>query len=410
MGHKVGDQVLQTIAKRLNTLARSKDLVARLAGDEFVILIRNTDDMLMKAFKSELNAHLQTLIQAINQPISIQEHELTVGASIGIALIPQDGRTSSQILSHADTAMYQAKALGKNQYQYFENRMQEELDRRTCMIKSLKSALKNSEFELFYQLQVNSITNEYIGMEALLRWKHPIHKTYLSPADFLTVAEESNHIQAIDDWVIQQSISDIALLKHTLNRTIPVSINLSAKKMEDPTLPDTLKTALDAHYLQPNDLRIELTETSLLHNLDQVTQTLIALKNLGIKTSIDDFGTGYSSLSYLQALPVDTLKIDKIFIDKIATSDDDLQICRTIIQLAQNLNKNLVAEGVQSTIQKDILQKEGCTTIQGFLYAKPAPLSEVISRLAEQKHQFINPSEKTKPDPPPPKTDRLTLL
>ncbi|MEA1989371.1 MAG: EAL domain-containing protein [Pseudomonadota bacterium] len=386
-GHDIGDTLLKEIAQRMQKISREQDQVFRLAGDEFVVLIRCKNKILMPEFKLLLHKYIEQLQASINQPLVIDSHNIIVSASVGVALIPQDGRTTSEILSHADSAMYQAKRDGKNCYRYFDSSMQEIEDRRKQMAREIKDAIKNKEFKLYYQLQIDSNSNKIYGMEALIRWPHPTRNAMISPAEFIEIAVEANHIQAIDKWVIEQATKDIAAMQKNTHRSIPVSINLSSKTLENPQLPQMINNAMEQNFLAPRDLRIEVTETSLLNNLEKAIESLESLRKKGIQTSIDDFGTGYSSLSYLQTLPIDTLKIDKSFIDKITTSNSDLQICRSIIQLAQSLNKNLIAEGVQSDIQRDILAEEGCFIIQGFLYAQPEPMSKIIQHLMQRPKQ-----------------------
>jgi len=380
-GHEVGDMLLKAIAERMQKLSAEPNQVFRLAGDEFVVIIRCKNQLLMPDFKLLLEEYLKRLLAVINTPLVIDHQNIMVSASVGIAMIPQDGRTSSEILSHADSAMYRAKHDGKNCFRYFDASMQELANQRKQMISEIKHAIEHKEFQLYYQLQIDSQDQKIYGMEALIRWPNTRRGTVVSPAEFIDLAIESNNIQAIDEWVITQATKDIAHMQQSTNRSIPISINLSAKSFENPKLPELVINAIEENFLAPADLRLEVTETSLLKNLDKAVSSLKILRNKGIETSIDDFGTGYSSLSYLQNLPIDTLKIDKSFIDKIATSNSDLKIFRSIIQLAKSLDKNLIAEGVQFENQKELLTNEGCHIIQGFLYSKPQPMSEIIQLL-----------------------------
>jgi len=381
-GHDIGDQLLKEISNRMQNFTRQHDTVFRLGGDEFVILIRCTHKILMPEFKALLNQYTKKLLEVINQPLVIDSHNIMVSGSIGVALIPQDGRTPSEILSHADSAMYLAKHDGKNCSRYFDASMQELEDQRKQIANDIKRALENNEFELHYQLQIDSNTQKIYGMEALIRWRHPTQNRLISPIEFLDIAMEANHIQAIDEWVIKQAATDLHRLQKVTHRSIPVSINLSAKILDKPDLTKTILNTLEDNYLAPSDFRIEITETSLLQNMNSTVKMLEDLRDKGVKTSIDDFGTGYSSLSYLQALPIDTLKIDKSFIDKITTSNQDFQICRSIIQLAQTLDKTIIAEGVSIEEQESLLADEGCFIIQGYLHAKPQSISTIIQQLS----------------------------
>ncbi len=392
--HEVGNALLKEIAHRLSSYVAQKDIIFRLSSDQFVILVISPNRMLMTEFKLRLESFVSEVLSLVNKPLQVEGHNALVSASAGIAMIPQDGRTTSELLSHADSAMFQAKRDGKNRYRYFDASMREQEDHRKQVAKELKQAIENKEFQLYYQLQIDSITDQIYGMEALIRWPHPTRHAIVTPDEFIQVAIDSNHIQAIDEWVIEQTAKDLAELKSTTNTTIPTSINLSAKTMENSRLPEMLDNCIKQYNLVPADLRIEVTETGLLKNIDKTIEILNTLKDHGISSSIDDFGTGYSSLSYLQKLPVDALKIDKSFIDGIGTSSKDLQICKSIIQLAQNLDKKIIAEGVQSEQQKALLEAEGCHIVQGYLYSKPMPISEIIIQLSLKKS--ANPDWKTK--------------
>lgn len=377
-GNENGNILLKEIANRMSQFVSQKDVVFRISGDQFVLLITSPNRMLMTEFRQKLETFVAEILNLISRPHEIDSQNAIVTASAGIVMIPQDGRTINELLSHANSAMYQAKRDGKNRYCYFDAGMRELEDQRKQMAKELKHAIENNEFELHYQLQMDVDSDNIYGMEALIRWPHPTRNAMVSPADFIQIAVESNHIQAIDEWVIKQATADLAKMQNITNKTIPVSINLSAKALENDELPKLINDQIKNHYLAPSDIRIEVTETSLLKNFDKAINILTELKDRGIGTSIDDFGTGYSSLSYLQKLPVDSLKIDKSFIDGIGSNQQDLKICKLIIQLAQSLDKNLIAEGVQSETQRDLLQKEGCHIIQGYLYSKPMPMSEII--------------------------------
>lgn len=383
-GQDGGNQLLTEIANRLSTLVNNKEIVYRLSGDEFVILIISPNKMLMNEFKVKLEVLVNEILMTINRPYVIDEHNVLITASAGITLIPQDGRSSNELFAHGESAIAQAKKNGKNRLCYFDASMRELEIHRKHMVKQIKKATENDEFTLHYQMQVNSKTNEIYGMEALIRWPNGT-KDNINPNDFIQLAVESNHIQAIDEWVIRQATKDLEQFHKATDRVIPVSINLSSKTVENPQLKTMLIDALEKHSLSPEDIRIEITETGLLKNIDQTVQALSELKALGFQSNIDDFGTGYSSLSYLQQLPIDVLKIDKSFIDGIANNPKDLQICQSIINLGKTLNKTIIAEGVQTVQQKDLLLAEGCHIIQGYYYYRPAPIKDVIIASAGKK-------------------------
>ncbi|MEA1989373.1 MAG: GGDEF domain-containing protein [Pseudomonadota bacterium] len=352
-GHEAGDQLLKAVALRTQNHARKTDLVGRFGGDEFVILVNHMEKTLPKDFKENMESYLSRLLEIIREPINIGDQLLTVGASIGVAIIPRDGKTVSDILNHADTAMYQAKAI------------------------------ENNEFEIYYQFQFNTLTDKIIGMEAFIRWHHPETHKILPANEFLKLAKDTNNIIAIDQWVINTVAQHIAKLNKDGITLPPISINLSTEKLEESSLPKMIENMIKRNFISAESIKIEITESSLLHDLEKSNRTLDKLRNLGIKVCIDNFGTGYSSLSYLQDLPIEAIKMDQSFIQNIATSHSDLQMCRTFIQLAKSLQLDILAEGVQSSVQKDILQKEGCYLSQGYLFSHPEPLSKIIKYLKE---------------------------
>lgn len=382
-GHESGDQVLKIIAQRMQNHARKTDLVGRFGGDEFVILVNHMEKTLPKNFQEKMDRYLSRLLETIHESINLGDKLVTVGASIGIAIIPRDGKTVSDVLNHADIAMYQAKSKGKNNYQFYDQNTQTAVDTRLKNSAELRKAIENNEFDVYYQFQFNTLTDTIIGMEAFIRWHHPETHQILPANEFLKLAEDTNNIIAIDQWVINTVAQHIAKLNKQGITLPPISINLSTEELEENTLPRMVEDTIKRNFISAKSIRIEITETSLLHDLEKSSRTIQQLRNLGIKVCIDNFGTGYSSLSYLQALPIETIKMDKSFIQNIATSHSDLQMCRTFIQLAKSLQLDIIAEGVQSSVQKDILQKEGCYLSQGFLFFRPAPLAKIIKYLQE---------------------------
>lgn len=394
---QLGDEILKELANRLRTFFADKDVIFRLSSDQFLIIVTSPNRMLMPEFKSKLQLLIGELLHSINNPIILKDSTIRVTASAGVLFIPQDGRNPNEILAHAETALEQAKKAGKNCYRYFDASLHDLIDQRRQLVKELKKAIQNLEFKLLYQLQIDTEAKNVYGMEALIRWQHPTRNVLVSPNEFLNIAIDSNLIQAIDEWVIDQAFKEIKELHKSIHQIIPVSINLSAKSIENPAITEIIAAKLQEYELIAQDIRIEVTETSILKNIEQTIENLKNLQKLGIQTSIDDFGTGYSSLSYLQKLPVDSLKIDKSFIDGISSSNKDLQICKSIIQLGKSLDKNLIAEGVQSEKQQQLLQAEGCNIIQGYLYSKPMPINDVMLLLSQQKFNFDLESSPEKP-------------
>ncbi|WP_029406826.1 bifunctional diguanylate cyclase/phosphodiesterase [Thiomicrorhabdus sp. Milos-T2] len=382
-GHEVGDQVLTIIAKRMQNNARKGDLVARFGGDEFVILVEQKNKLLPKELYIKMDSYLKRLLDAIHEPIHVQDHQIQISANIGIAFIPRDGKTTSEILNHSDKAMYQAKALGKNNYYFYNQDSQAAIDEKLKSSAELKQAIENNEFELYYQFQYEMYGEKIVGMEALLRWHHPVSHKILPATDFIKSAQNTKNIMAIDHWVINTVAEHIAKLNKLGIKAPPISVNLSTEKLEENTLAQMVEQTIKRNFISSGAIQIEITESSLIHDLEKSSNTLKQLRNLGIKVCIDDFGTGYSNLSYLQALPIQTIKIDKSLINKIATSHSDLQVCKTIIQLAKSLQLEVIAEGVQSEVQKDILLKAGCLIAQGYLYSHPEPLDKITTLLTD---------------------------
>jgi len=380
-GHEAGDQLLKAVAQRMQNHARKTDLVGRFGGDEFVILANHMEKTLPKDFKKNMDSYLSRLLEVIHEPVNLGDQLLTVGASIGVAIIPRDGKTVSDILKHADIAMYQAKAKGKNNYQFYDQNTQTAVDTRLKHSAEIRKAIENNEFEIYYQFQINTLTDKIIGMEAFIRWHHPEAHKILPANEFLKLAKDTNNIIAIDQWVINTVAQHIAKLNKDGITLPPISINLSTEELEENSLPRIIENTIKRNFISAESIKIEITESSLLHDLEKSSRALEQLRDLGIKVCIDNFGTGYSSLSYLQALPIEAIKMDKSFIKNIATSHSDLQICRTFIQLAKSLQLDIIAEGVQSNVQKDILQKEGCYLSQGHLFSHPEPLSKIIKYL-----------------------------
>ncbi|WP_321324824.1 EAL and GGDEF domain-containing protein [Thiomicrorhabdus sp.] len=382
-GHETGDHLIKIIAKRLQDYIPETDLLTRFSGDEFVILTKQTTDIIPSEFHNKMVNYLINLLAKINTPIHFDDKSIQVEASIGIAIIPKDGNTVSEILKNADNALLQAKSSGKNHYHFFDQSNQTKELERLKNSKQLKQAIAEQEFEVYYQLQYNTITNKIIGMEALLRWHHPESHKILSANEFLKNAYDTNHIVEIDEWVIKRVGKDIAKLTQTGINIPPISINLSSQKLEESSLPKMLEDTIKRNFISSSSIKVEITEGSLLHDLDKSMRTLQHLRQLGIKVCIDNFGIGYSSLSYIQSLPIESIKIDKSFIENIATSNSDMQICRTFIQLAKSLHLSIIAEGIQSEIQSEILKKEGCYIHQGYLYSRPESLDNIIDELSQ---------------------------
>ena len=376
LGHDVGDLLLKGVASRLLHCVRETDTVARLGGDEFAIIL----DELVSNEDAGLIA--EKIIFSLGPPFSLNNNEVFVSTSIGIAIYPISGETAVSLTKNADIAMYQAKQTGRDQYCFFTDSMNDDIHFRLDMMHSLRYAINRKELELYYQPKLSLTTYEITGTEALLRWRHP-QLGLLNPVDFIEIAEEMGLIQKIGQWVIEEACR-MNQYWHSLGfNTISVAINLSPFQIVQEDIIDIVKNALSSAELKSEYLDIELTETSLISNTEQTARVLNELHQLGVGITIDDFGTGYSSLYYLKKLPVDTLKIDQSFVRDITSDMNDAAIVKAVIALAHNLELNVIAEGVEQKEQLFFLQKNNCDQIQGFLFSTPLPNEEMTTFLQE---------------------------
>ena len=372
LGHHAGDALLCAVGERLGGYTRKKDVLARLGGDEFALLlsgIRNPQDALDRA---------EQILGALKQPFSIAGEDIVVGASIGVALHPNDSDDAEDLLKKVDIAMYRAKAEGRNLYRAFDPAMMSSARGEITLEAELRRALANQEFELFYQPQIDLRTSRIIGAEALIRWRHPT-RGLVRPLDFLPFAEETGLIIPINEWVIAQACSEA---RSWVARGLPplrVAVNLSPVQFRKRNMVALVDDILARTGLDPKRLELELTETILMHDADAVTLELRELRKRGVSVSIDDFGTGYSSLAYVKKFPVDRIKIDQSFVRNLTSDPNDAAIVRAIVNLGHSLGIDVIAEGVDSADQVEMLRAEGCEEAQGFLFAKPLPAEEFIA-------------------------------
>ncbi|MDD5051525.1 MAG: EAL domain-containing protein [Sulfuricurvum sp.] len=381
LGHSIGDLLLVKVAKRLQSLLRESDTIARMGGDEFNILLdnlENTDDTINVA---------QKLINAFKEPFMIHDHLLHITLSIGIAIYPDDGKTPESLLKNADIAMYKAKMEGRNTYQFYTNEMSEKAFERVVMENALRIAIKEKQFSVFYQPQINIVSDSLVGMEALVRWNHPTLGV-ISPDAFIPLCEETGLVQEIDFFVFESVIEQQVKWQTQGIDTPTIAVNISAKTLAYCFLVSELRTLINFHHCKPTCIAIEVTESHIMTNPKQAIKVLGELKALGLEISVDDFGTGYSSLSYLKKLPIDKLKIDQSFIHDIPYDEDDMAITKTIITLAQNLKLEVIAEGVETFEQQQFLIECGCLLAQGYLYSKPLNLDQ-INKILRTKQQWI---------------------
>jgi diguanylate cyclase (GGDEF)-like protein len=365
-GHPAGDQLLKIVAERLRGLVRTTDTIARMGGDEFVVLQAPIAD------PTEASALAQAIIELMSMPYDLNGHQAVVGASIGIAVSPGDGSSCDNLLRNADLALYRAKADGRGTFRFFEPVMDLQMQTRRTMELDLRKALPAGQFELYYQPVVNVASNEIRGFEALIRWNHP-ERGMIAPATFIPLTEEIGFIVPLGEWVIRQAC--IAAAKWP--EDIHVAVNISAVQFRSPDLMKVIVGALAASGLDPARLELEITETVLLHSKEATLAVLHQLRALGVRIAMDDFGTGYSSLTYLQCFPFDKIKIDRSFVKDVTENKGSLNIVRAVAALANGMGMTTTAEGVETQDQLDRIAAEGCTEMQGFLFSRPIPEREI---------------------------------
>lgn len=377
IGHGAGDQILQILTERFCACIRDFDTLARFGGDEFVLVCPNLAD------SAVLVNIVERLFVAMRQPICIESQDVQAGASVGIALYPNDGDTCSDLIKCADIAMYQAKAMGRGNYQFYAPELGRRTSERLNTENQLRRALEQGEFELYYQPKVSSLNGRVSGMEALIRWNHP-QRGLVPPVEFIGIAEESGIIAPIGAWALQQACRQNQAWIEAGWSDFPISVNVSIAQFKHKDFSKIVAGALAQSGLKAQFLTLEITESLVMENPELFILELERLKALGIRISIDDFGTGYSSLSYLKRFPVDELKIDRSFVRDISTDPADADICRTIIMIGRNLGLSVVAEGVETEAQASYLKRHRCDELQGYLLCRPAPASQISARLAEQ--------------------------
>jgi diguanylate cyclase (GGDEF)-like protein len=365
-GHPSGDRLLRLVAERLRALVGGADTIARMGGDEFVIV------QVAIADPADATALAQAVIRELTEPYDIDGQQAVIGVSVGISIGPGDGSGSDRLLRNADLALYRAKSDGRGTFRFFEPAMDLQMQTRRVMEQDLRKALPAGEFELHYQPIVNLASNEISGFEALIRWNHPT-RGMISPAAFIPLAEEIGFILPMGEWVIRQACATAAQWPAHLH----VAVNISAIQFRSPGLMQVIVGALAASGLAPTRLEIEITESVLLHNKEATLAVLHQLRALGIRIAMDDFGTGYSSLTYLQSFPFDKIKIDRSFVKNITDNPSSLNIVRAVAALANGMGMTATAEGVETAEQLAQITSEGCTEMQGFLFSRPLPAAEI---------------------------------
>lgn len=370
MGHQAGDQLLIAMSKRLQGCVRDSDTISRPGGDEFVLILSNLQS------PEALNQTLERILTATAQPYTINQRELTVTSSLGISIYPDDGRDSETLLRHADNAMYKAKAAGKNNFQFFTKDFNAMLIERLNLGYHMRNAVMEDEFVLHYQPKYSAATAEIIGMEALVRWES-IHFGLVSPSKFIPIAEEIGLINKIGSWVINTACRQCLAIYACTGRMLPVAVNVSPKQFYGGQLVRLIESALSETGLDPSYLEVEITEGLFIHEPANFIEVLKDLKAIGVKLAIDDFGTGYSSMSYLKHFPIDTLKIDQSFVFGLEQDPANQAILKAIVSLGHNLGLKVIAEGVETDMEREFLVSIGCDELQGFLFSKPMAVPDL---------------------------------
>jgi diguanylate cyclase (GGDEF)-like protein/PAS domain S-box-containing protein len=384
LGHAVGDQLLQSVTQRLTQCLREGDIIARWGGDEFTILLPKIRDI-----KDAVNIQ-ERILTALQSKFDIENHHLHISASIGTALYPLHGEDGETLIKHADAALNRAKSQGRNKYQFYNSGITTQTTELFILENSLYYALEKQEFAVYYQPQVNITTGRITKMEALLRWQHS-GLGLVSPVKFIPLAEETGQIVPIGEWVLRTACSQTKYWQSALALpSLSVAVNLSARQFQQPNLVEMVQQILQETELAPECLELEITEGIAMQNMDLTKDILNDLHQMGVSISIDDFGTGYCSLSYLKNFPIHTLKIDKSFVRDLATNTHDAAITTAIIALAHGLNMNVVAEGVETEEQRELLQHLDCELMQGFLFSCAISASDATKLLRHYKLPQFN--------------------
>jgi diguanylate cyclase (GGDEF)-like protein len=383
-GHSKGDELLKSCAVRISQCVKLEDITARLGGDEFMILVSDFEN------EHAIELNCKKILNSIQQPFEIGSETFFISASIGVTIYPDHSIDSEELMSFADQAMYESKKLGRNRYQFFNQSLKVEISNKISIINDLRSAIKNHQFELYYQPIINLSDSTIIKAEALIRWIHP-HKGLISPIEFIPLAEETGLIVELGHWIFEQATNDLNIIRNKTNSNLHLSINISPVQFLKPESLTSLINIINKKNIAGEFICLEITEGLFLDPSPSVTETIKLLGENGIKFSIDDFGTGYSALAYLQNFKIDYLKIDKSFIQNVEKNNFDEALCGFIIQMAHKLGIYLIAEGVEELNQEQILKALGCDYAQGYFYGKPMNLIEFIGLLDQnfKRNEYI---------------------
>jgi diguanylate cyclase (GGDEF)-like protein/PAS domain S-box-containing protein len=379
LGHGNGDLLLVEVAKRIRSYIRMDDIVARHAGDEFLILLKNIST-------AETENFAKRILQSIEAPFFIQENEIFISASIGISMYPLHGTDPETLIKNADAAMYEAKFYGKNNFKYYSLVIERANNRKMTIINGLHRALENKEFELYYQPKIITSSKSVVGVEALLRWKHPIHGS-ISPAEFIPLAEETGIIISIGEWVMREACKKYKDWELLGIAPEYLCINLSPRQLRDPQFLKKVTNIINDHHFIAQHLEFEITESVAIDNFEDAFHKLKQIREIGVRVALDDFGTGYSSLSHLRQFPIDSLKIDRSFIKDFISDSQTAAIVKSIISIAHSLNLPVIAEGVETEEQFQYLYDLHCDYIQGYFISPPVPVNEIEIILKKQWKQ-----------------------
>jgi diguanylate cyclase (GGDEF)-like protein len=374
MGHDAGDMLLTALTERLTQALRRTDTISRLGGDEFTVIAESIED------PEDAALIAQNLLQTLSEAVKIGEREVHVSGSIGIALYPDDGNNLGALLKNADAAMYRAKDLGRNMFQFYAAEMSEAVMQRLDMQSELRTAIEREEFILHYQPKYDLRTGECSGMEALVRWQHP-ERGMVPPDKFIPLAEETGLIVQLGEWVVRSACAQLGAWQRAGHGVTNVSINVSARQIREQNLPSLFYQILRENKINPAHIEIELTESALVENHDKARDLLGELHALGLKIALDDFGTGYASMAYLKEFPIDTVKIDRSFVRGIPQDREDMAIVKAIASLTSALELTLVAEGVENAQQLETLKNLSCHQAQGYLWSKPLPVEQFEQKI-----------------------------
>ncbi|CAA7623918.1 EAL domain-containing protein [Magnetospirillum sp. SS-4] len=375
LGHVAGDELLKVLAERLRHALRRSDTLARLGGDEFVVVLTHFQN------SGELADVAEKIVKVLEDPVELSGHAIHVGASIGIALYPDDGGDFHALMKGADAAMYRAKQKGRNTFCFYDSRMNDEALDRLKLEEALRRALIRNEFQLYYQPQIDLVTGMMTGVEALIRWNCP-ERGLVAPSVFIPVAEESNLISLIGWWVLEEACRQLVIWRDIGLPPVKIAVNVSGRQFLNHALVECISNLLHQYGVHPSQLEIELTESTVMAEPERAIEQLGRLREIGIQVSVDDFGTGYSSLSYLKRLPLSTIKVDRSFIRDVNSQSDNAAIVSAILGLADALDMSIIAEGVETEGEEAHLRDAGCIKVQGFRYAQPMPAEQLVTWLS----------------------------